>query len=135
MSRNIQNVEGIGPKYAQILKQQGIETTDKLLEVGASRSGRKQLAEKTSINESIILKWVNMCDLFRIKGVAGQFAELLEGSGVDSIKELRNRNPENLALQIAEVNHVKRVCKSTPSTKTVADWIRQAKTLDPMVTH
>lgn len=135
MSRNIQNVEGIGPKYAEILKQHGIETTDKLLQIAASSAGRKKLAEETSINESSILKWVNMCDLFRIRGVAGQFAELLECSGVDTIKELRNRNPENLALQIAEVNQVKRVCKATPSTKTVADWIRQAKILDPMVTH
>ena len=92
MSRSIQDVEGIGPKYAEILRQQGIDTTDKLLHVGGSRAGRVELAEKTSINESRILKWVNMCDLFRIKGVAGQFAELLEGAGVDTVKELRNRN-------------------------------------------
>lgn len=135
MSRSIQDVEGIGPKYADLLKQQGVDTTAKLLEVGGDRSGRKKLAEITSINESSILKWVNMCDLFRIKGVAGQFAELLEGSGVDTIKELRNRNPENLAIQMSEVNEAKHLCKTTPSTKTVADWIRQAKTLDPMVTH
>jgi len=135
MSRNIEDVEGIGPKYAELLRQQGVDTTAKLLEVGASRSGRKELAEKTTINESSILKWVNMCDLFRIKGVAGQFAELLEGSGVDTVKELRNRNADNLAIQIAEVNQVKRVCKTTPSKKTVSDWIRQAKILDPMVTY
>ena len=135
MSRNIQDIEGIGPKYAELLKQQGIDTTDKLLEAGFSRSGRKELAEKTAINESYILKWVNMCDLFRIRGVAGQFAELLEGAGVDTVKELRNRNADNLALQMSEVNDARHLCKTNPSSKTVADWIRQAKNLDPRVTH
>lgn len=135
MSRNIREVEGIGPKYAELLKQCGIDTTDKLLEAGGDRSGRKELAEKTSINESSILKWVNMCDLFRIKGVAGQFAELLEGAGVDTVKELRNRNANNLALQMSEVNQAKRLCKTTPSAKIVATWIQQAKTMEPGVTH
>ena len=74
MSKSIQSVEGIGPKYAEILKNEGISTTDKLLEAGASKSGRKSLAEKTSLSDAHILKWVNMCDLFRINGVAGQFA-------------------------------------------------------------
>lgn len=135
MSRSIQEVEGIGPKYAEALKLQGIDTTDKLLAAGADRSGRKELAEKTSINESSILKWVNMCDLFRIKGVAGQFAELLEGAGVDTVRELRNRNAKNLALQISEVNEAKRLCKATPSAKIVAIWIQQARTMEPGVTH
>ena len=97
MSRSIQNVEGIGPKYAELLGREGIKTTAKLLEIGRDRSGRKVLAEKTAINEKNILKWVNMCDLFRINGVAGQYSELLEGAGVDTVKELRNRNAENLA--------------------------------------
>lgn len=135
MSRNIQDIEGIGPKYAELLKLQGIDTTDKLLEAGGNRPGRKELSEKTSINESYILKWVNMCDLFRIRGVAGQFAELLEGAGVDTVKELRNRNAANLSLQMAEVNEAKNLCKSTPSAKIVAIWIQQAKAMQPMVTH
>lgn len=135
MSRNIQDVEGIGPKYAELLKQQGIDTTTKLLEIGGNRPGRKELAEKTSINEASILKWVNMCDLFRIKGVAGQFAELLEGAGVDTVKELRNRNADNLALQLSEINEARHLCKTTPSTKTVSGWIQQAKSMEPMVTH
>ena len=135
MSKNIQQIEGIGPKYAELLKQQGIDTTDKLLEAGGERSGRRALAEKTSIHESRILKWVNMCDLFRIKGVAGQFAELLEGAGVDTIKELRHRNPDNLALQMSEVNEARHLCKASPSANMVAEWIAQAKKLEPMVTH
>ncbi len=135
MSRNIQDIEGIGPRYAELLKQHGIETTDKLLKAGGDRSGRKALSEKTSINESRILKWVNMCDLFRINGVAGQFAELLEGAGVDTIKELRLRNAGNLAMQMSEVNETRRLCKASPSPKTVGGWIDQARKLEPMVTY
>lgn len=135
MSKSIQSVEGIGPKYAEILKQTGIETTSNLLEVGGNKSGRKALAEKTSISESSILKWVNMCDLFRVNGIAGQFAELLEGAGVDTIKELRTRNAENLVEKMAALNEEKHLCKTSPGLKTVSKWIEQAKTLEPMVSH
>ena len=135
MSKSIQDVEGIGPKYAALLKQEGIHTPDRLLSIGGDRAGRKTLAEKTSINEKLILKWVNMCDLFRIKGVAGQFSELLEGAGVDTVKELRNRNAENLAEKMAEVNSAKRLCKASPSAKTITKWVDQAKQLAPAVTY
>ncbi len=135
MSRNIQDIEGIGPKYLDLLGRAGITTTYKLLEVGRDRAGRKLLAEKTSISEKHILKWVNMSDLFRIKGVAGQFAELLEGAGVDTVKELRTRNAENLARKMAEVNKTKRLCRMTPGAKTVSKWVAQATKLKPMVTY
>lgn len=135
MTKSIQQIEGIGPAFSEKLKDAGIYTTEKLLEMGGSKSGRKALAEKTSISEKNILSWVNMCDLFRISGVAGQFAELLEGSGVDTVKELRNRNAENLAAKMAEVNAEKHLCKVSPNVTMVAKWIEQAKTLDPMVTH
>lgn len=135
MSKNIQDVEGIGPKYATMLNEAGIKTTANLLEAGASKNGRKALAEKTTINEKMLLKWVNMCDLFRINGVAGQYAELLEGAGVDTVKELRTRNAENLAEKMAEVNKEKNLCKVSPSSSTVVKWVEQAKDMEPMVTH
>lgn len=135
MTRNIRDIEGIGPKYVDMLGRAGITTTHKLLEAGRNRAGRKLLAQKTSISEKLILKWVNMSDLFRIKGVAGQFAELLEGAGVDTIKELRTRNAENLAKKMAEVNKAKRLCRMTPGAKTVSKWVTQASKLEPMVTY
>ena len=135
MSTSLQDLEGIGPKYKELLKRHGINSTDKLLEVCGNRYGRKGLSEKTSISETIILKWVNMCDLFRINGIAGQFAVLLEGSGVNTLNNLRIRNAEILALMMADVNNEKRVFKISPSPKTVAKWIEQAKELQSMVTH
>ena len=135
MAKNIQDVEGIGPRYAEQLKQEGINTAEKLLDTACTKKGRKTLAEKTGISESMILTWVNMCDLFRINGVGGQFAELLEGAGVDTVKELRNRNAENLAAKMAEVNKAKKLCKVSPSKSMVEKWVEEAKTLDPKVSH
>jgi len=135
MSEKIQAIEGIGPHYAQILINAGIRTTRDLLEAGAAPGGRQQLAEKTGINEAMILKWVNMCDLFRIKGVGSQYAELLEAAGVDTVKELRNRNHENLAATMREVNSAKQLVRQVPAANRVADWIDQARHLDPMISH
>lgn len=135
MSKRIDDVEGIGLKYAALLISEGIKTTENLLEAGANKKGRKSIAEKTAISEKMILTWVNMCDLFRVKGVGGQFAELLESAGVDTVKELRNRNAANLALAMAEVNKTKRICRVSPSIVLTSKWIEQAKQLEPIVSH
>jgi predicted flap endonuclease-1-like 5' DNA nuclease len=135
MAKAIEDIEGIGPSYGEKLRSAGIKTAEALLEAGAAAQGRSALAEKTGLSEAQILKWVNMADLFRISGIAGQFAELLECAGVDTVKELRNRNAESLADTLAKVNEEKKLCKATPSAKTLASWIEQAKALPPKVEH
>lgn len=135
MSRSILYVEGIGETYAKTLKKIGIHTTENLLQMGSNKAGRSEISNQTSISEKNILKWVNMCDLFRIKGVAGQFAELLESSGVDTVNELRLRNAENLTEKMQQVNSSRRLCKVSPSLKSVTSWIEQAKSLPPVVKY
>ena len=135
MSRNIEAIEGIGRKTGARLRQAGVYTVEKLLETGCSKPGRRGLSAATSINEQQLLRCVNMADLFRINGVAGQYAELLEAAGVDTVKELRNRNAENLATRMAEVNASRKLVRVTPSSRVVAKWVAQAKVLPPMVTH
>jgi predicted flap endonuclease-1-like 5' DNA nuclease len=135
MAKKIEEIEGIGPVFAEKLTNAGIKTVELLLENGASKSGRKKIAEETGIDESKILKWVNMADLFRIKGVASQFAELLEAAGVDTVKELRNRNAENLHAKLSEVQAEKKLTRAVPALSTVADFIEQAKALPPLVTY
>ncbi len=76
-----------------------------------------------------------MADLFRINGVASQYAELLEGAGVDTVKELKHRNAENLTAKMAEVNAEKNLVRRTPSVKVVQDWISQAGKLPPKVSY
>mgnify|MGYP001824625932 CR=1 FL=1 len=135
MTRKIESIEGIGPAYGQALRTAGVRTVDDLLEAGATKRARAELAGKTGISEPRVLKCVNMADLFRINGVASQYAELLECAGVDTVKELKHRNAENLAGKMAEVNESKNLVRRTPSVKVIQGWISQAGKLPPKVTY
>ena len=135
MAKKIESIEGIGPAYGQALRAAGVHTVDDLLEAGATKPARAALAGKTGISEARVLKCVNMADLFRINGVASQYAELLECAGVDTIKELKHRNAANLAEKMDEVNQAKNLVRRTPSVKVVAGWISQAGKLPPKVTY
>ena len=135
MAKSIEAIEGIGPVYGEKLRKIGCASPAKLLKDGATRKGRKEIAEKSGISDSIILRCVNMADLFRIKGVATQYAELLEAAGVDTVKELRNRNAANLTAAMKETNDKKNLVRQTPSLKMVENWVAQAKKLKPVVTY
>lgn len=135
MGKTITMIEGIGEVYKGKLAVAGVSTVEGLLEKGASKSGRKSLAEASGIDEGKILDWVNMADLFRINGVASQFAELLKAAGVDTVKELRNRNAENLHAALTKTQEEKGLTKVVPSLSKIEDFISQAKSLDPLVTH
>ena len=135
MSYQIDEIEGIGPSFKEKLNGAGIKNTDHLLEHCAKPTGRKATAEKTGINEKQLLEWTNMADLMRVSGIGRQNAELLEASGVDTIKELRNRNAENLAKKMEEVNAVKKLAKATPSLSAVEGWIAQAKDTPPLIEY
>ena len=128
-------IEGIGPAYADKLEQSGIATIEALLEKGASPQGRQELAEATGISLALILRWVNHADLFRIKGVGSEYSELLEASGVDTVPELAQRNPENLYLKLIEVNQEKKLVRRPPTQSQVKDWVQQAKQLARVVTY
>ena len=135
MAKKIESIEGIGPKFGEALRGAGVRTVDDLLEAGATKRARGALSEKTGISEVRVLKCVNMADLFRINGVASQYAELLENAGVDTVKELKHRNAINLANKMAEVNDEKNLVRRTPSVKVIEDWISQAGKLPPKVTY
>lgn len=135
MAYKVVDIEGIGPTYAEKLGTIGIITTGDLLEKGATKKGRIAIADQTSIPESLILTWVNHSDLFRIKGIAGQFSELLEAAGVDSVKEFATRNPENLHVKLVETNEKYGLSGKVPSVETLQEMIAQAKELNGVVTH
>jgi predicted flap endonuclease-1-like 5' DNA nuclease len=131
----IADIEGIGDTFAQKLKDAGVSTVEGLLEKGATPKGRADLVTTTGISDKLVLKWVNHADLFRIKGVAGEFAELLEASGVDTVAELAQRNGANLAVKMAEVNESKKLTRAVPSESQVSVWITEAKGLPRMVSY
>ncbi|MBD5201838.1 MAG: DUF4332 domain-containing protein [Bacteroidales bacterium] len=135
MAYKIVEIEGIGSVYAEKLEAAGVKTTDDLLDKADTKKGRETLAEETGISEKLILKWANHADLFRIKGIAGQFAELLEASGVDTVKELRHRVPANLHAKLVEVNEAKNLCNRVPAESEVAKMVEQAKELEPRIKY
>jgi predicted flap endonuclease-1-like 5' DNA nuclease len=135
MAKSVIEIEGIGPVYAGKLKEAGINTVEAILEQGASKSGRKAMADKSGIDEKLILRWVNMADLFRLNGVGEQYSDLLEAAGVDTVKELKGRVPANLHAKMEEVNAAKNLVRSLPSLSAVEKWVEEAKTLEAVVTY
>ena len=135
MAYKIDEIEGIGPAMKEKLAAAAITSTDHLLKLCCDKKGRKTTAETTGCSESQLLKWANMADLMRISGVGEEYSELLEAAGVDTVKELRNRNAENLTAAMAATNEQKKLVRSVPSAAQVTKWVEQAKTLDPLITH
>ncbi len=131
----IEYVEGIGPVYGAKLKAAGIHTTLDLLRKGATRKGRELIVEATGITGTLILKWVNHTDLYRLKGVGSEYADLLEASGVDTVVELAMRNPANLFNKMTEVNEAKNLVRKIPTEVQVEDWVAQAKGLGRIITY
>lgn len=122
-------IKGIGESCAQKLQEAGVGTANQLLEKGAAPTGRKEIAKKTGVSEKLTLHWVNMEDLFRIKGVDEEYAELLEAAGVGTVPELAQRNAENLHKKLAEVNEEKKLVRRVPTQSEVSGWVDQAKKL------
>lgn len=135
MRRKVEAIEGVGPEYGERLRAAGVGTCPALLEAGRTPAGRAALAERTGISAVHILRWVNMADLFRISGVAGQRAELLERAGVDTVKELGVRDAESLSRKLAAVNDECRLSRTVPGVTTVRRWIEEAKSLPPVIEH
>lgn len=129
MSYKIETIEGIAASYGAKLRAAGIRTTAAMLERCASRKGRQELAKVTGIDEKNILKWTNMCDLMRVKGVGEEYSELLEAAGVDTVKELRTRKPENLHQAMVEANGRRKLVRQLPGLKQVEAWVAHAKAL------
>lgn len=123
------SIEGIGPRLAATLKEHGIGSVEKLLEAGRTRVSRMELAAATGITEQKLLRFVNHADLMRVKGIGGEYAELLEAAGVDTVAELAQRNADRLHARLAEVNDEQSLVRALPATSRVRRWIEQAQHL------
>jgi len=135
MADSLIDIEGIGATYAKTLADAGLTNTDHLLDTAGSASGRKSLATKTGIDEGKILEWVNRADLMRIKGIGSEYSDLLEAAGVDTVKELAQRVPANLAAKLAEVNEAKKLVRRVPTESEVNTWVTEAKSMPAKVSH
>ncbi len=129
------SIQGIAEATEAKLNTAGVMSVDELLEKGATPKGREELAAKSGVPAGQILKFVNYADLFRIKGIAGQTAELLEAAGVNTVAELAQRNPANLAAKLKEVNDAKKLTGKVPTEKQAGEWIEAAKALPKKVSY
>lgn len=134
-SYSIADMRAIGPFYVPKLKAVGIRSTTKYLERAATAKGRRLLAEATGIPPEHILRWANLSDLMRVRGIAEDYAMLLDAAGVDTVKELKRRNAANLVARLAEINARKKMVDLLPSEKRVQSWIETAKALPPMISY
>ena len=135
MSYSINDISGIGPDYAERLRSVGIRTTARLLDAARNPKGRKLLAAKTGLDEKRILSWANLADRMRIKGVGEDYAGLLQAAGVDTVKELKYRNPARLARAMAEANAKRKLVRVLPSDQAVQRWIDHAKRLQLKISY
>lgn len=131
----LEKVEGIGPVYAEKLRAAGVRSTGELLKKGATPQGRKEIAQSAGISDSLVLEWVNHVDLFRIRGVGEEYADLLEEAGVDTVPELAQRNPQNLYEKLVAVNAEKNLVRRLPTQSQVEDWVAQAKKLPRVINY
>lgn len=135
MSYPIAGLDGITPEFAKLLKGEKIRTTVGLLEAAGQLRGRQQLACKTGLSEKLLLRWANMADRMRIKGIGQDNAKLLEAAGVSTIRELKYRNPAKLAKAMAEVNKRRKLVRNMPTEKAIRRWIADAAKLDSKISY
>lgn len=131
----IETIEGIGPAYSSRLHKVNVRNTTDLLNRAGSREGRRELSAKTGLSPKLILRWVNIADLMRVPGVGKEFSELLVASGVNTVKELRQRQPDNLHAAIVETNTEKNLVRRVPSLSEVESWVRAALEIEPVVEY
>ena len=135
VSYSIGELDSLLPGIATKLRSFGIRTTDKLLEAAKDPKGRQTLAERTGLSPQCLLRLANYADKMRIKGIGEDYAELLEAAGVDTVRELKYRNPANLAKRMAEVNTRLKLVRALPSEKVVLRWIETAKRLPIKISY
>jgi Domain of unknown function (DUF4332) len=135
MTYPIEDLKTIGPDVAASFKSAGIRSTGRLLEAAKDPKGRKLLAAKTGLDEKCILRSANMADRMRIKGVGEDYALLLEAAGVDTVRELKYRNPRNLAKSMADANTKRKLVRLLPSEGTIQRWIEHAKRLQLKISY
>ena len=135
MAISIGKLRGMSTELAAKLKAKGIVYSDQLLEAARTPAGRKALAEQAGVEARVILELANRADLARVWGIAGVFSDLLEHAGVDTVKELAARNPDNLQAKLAEINAEKKLAGRTPDLGMVKDWVAQAKDLPKLLEY
>lgn len=135
VSYPIKSLDGVNAEVAQALRKAGIRTTGTFLEAAKDPKGRRKLCEKTGIDEKKLLRWANFADCLRVSGLGKEYAELLREVGVETVRDLRYRNPEHLAQRMSAANKKRKLVRLVPSEKAIGRWISSAKKLPLKITY
>lgn len=135
MTTAVRDLQGATDAIVAKLKEKGIKDNDELLAAAAAPTQRKTLAARCGCDAKVILELCNRADLARIKGVSGVYSDLLEKAGVDTVKELATRRPDNLHAKIKETNDKENLTERPPTASAVEDWVKQAKELPKILTY
>ena len=135
MSKSLKNLDGLSPDVIESLKSAGIRTSDKLLELAKSPKGRKELSARTGIDQARLLRFANLADKLRVKGLGEGYAELLCHVGVDTVRELKYRNPQKLAAAMREKNDKLKLVRLVPTEKAVGRWVEAARKLPQKISY
>lgn len=128
-SYDIEEIEGIGQGYGKRLRSIDIETTADLLAKSEETGARESIAKTVKVETFVVGKWVSMADLIRVSGIRGQFAELLEASGIKSVEHLSLQSASALTKKMEEVNEREHRTRIDPTEDMVSEWIKGAKDL------
>jgi hypothetical protein len=123
----------ITPAQVEKLHKGKVETTEDLLNKGATGKDRKALGKATGMPGSELLVLVHRCDLLRIKGVGSEMVLLFEAAGVKSTADLVTKDPTALTDAMDKANKTAKISEKPPTEPQIADWIGQAKKLPQVV--
>jgi predicted flap endonuclease-1-like 5' DNA nuclease len=135
LEQDIEAIEGIGPIYGHRFRGLGVAVVGDLLRKGATPIGRSELARRVEVSTTILKKWVNQADFFRLRGVGTQYADLITATGVETVIDLSTRSPKDLYQQIRIINLNKNLVRRTPPLQTLRRWIHHAKRLTPVIKY
>jgi predicted flap endonuclease-1-like 5' DNA nuclease len=135
MTTAVKDLRGATEAIVAKLKEKGISNNEKLLSAAAAPAQRRELAAQCGCDAKDILELANRADLARIKGISGVYSDLLETAGVDTVKELATRRPDNLHAKIISTNDTEKLTQRPPTIAAVKSWIEQAKELPKILTY
>ena len=124
---SIDSINGMTHTEATKIRRARVRTTVTFLQIASTRSGRALLTKETGITSPKLLHWAKRAELMKIKNLGRDYADLLEAVGVESVADLKRRNPESLHEMMHNANQAKKIVDRMPSLKRVTNWIDDSK--------
>lgn len=129
MRVTISKLNGIQPEIETKLRAHNIKDSKELLQAYHRFGSANRLAEHVGADASHITLLLNRADLARIRGIGEAYTGLLEAAGIQTIKELARRCPEELRAQFERINGERKLVGRVPAQATVNGWVNKARRL------